>query len=973
MDRMEEVPFVGREAELQKLLSIAGSVKGGSGAMVLLGGEAGVGKTRLTSEFERRVAEEGFKVLRGMGLAESMVPLLSFKEALRSGNLEHLASRAPAPRLLRLYLMTKGGLLVSEEGRTKEEMDPDILSGMLTAVGQFVKDSLEGMVGASSEGLRGMSYGQHRFVLEHSGELTIVAIVKGRDSEFLRSDMVALLQNVQAGFGDRLDAWDGNYAGLEPVGDMLLKLLEGGKYDGLSPSSLDPRLRQENLFESVLVGLRRECSKQPVLMILDDLHWADATTLGLLHYIARNTRGSRLMLMGTYRPEDLIAGARGKEHKLKAVMAAMDREDLLTSLDLHRFKDSGVLISQALGGGAVHPDLLARLQAESEGNPFFIIELVRLLKADGTIVQAGESWSIARGEGSRGVPSRIVDLVERRVGRLAPEMRDILECGSVIGEEFQAWILHEIMGTERMALLKSLAEMERTHRLVRGVNGGFRFDHAKIREVLYKEIPTELKREYHLLVGEALEGGVSSEGMVDALAHHFYRARDPRAVDYGIMAGDLHKEEYANEEAVTRFTQALELMTGRDQRRASVHEKLGGLYLTLANFDVAIEHYLKTREMTRQGKVKAETYWKIALAEMRRGAYHDALKVLELGLEFAGDDYPLERGKLLAEKAHNLCQVGDYEAAKGAAQAAMVLLRMQGATEVEVAPAEKYLALAVSYTGGWKEAAMIYERMLERIGDEDIFLAGSIWSNLGMQLAYTGRLKQARGCFEESVARMEKLGDKRTIALTTMNLSWSLRELGLFDEAEAKFLRAYNMSSSHRDVWTMFLTLGNLFDVYIRKPDYERARWALDEGNKLHAELGENIEAVQQLLHRSILATHEGQLSEGEQHARAALAEAGEKDHKRFLGMAQHYLGFNLRVQQRFDEARPVLERALEIQEDQRLMRMRTVRELGMLETQAGNVDEAKELLDKCLAEFTEMGAAWDVEETEKAMRGEWF
>ena len=166
---MIDIELVGREVELDLLLESAGAAISGNGTLIFLSGEAGVGKTRLTMELERRLDDQGFKVLRGQCVPESHTPLLAVKEALRTGGLYHIALGAIPPKLLRLYLISDGGLLITEHGREgSNSLDSDILAGMLSAVANFVKDCLLSLDASEAGTLTGMEYGKFKFVLERS-------------------------------------------------------------------------------------------------------------------------------------------------------------------------------------------------------------------------------------------------------------------------------------------------------------------------------------------------------------------------------------------------------------------------------------------------------------------------------------------------------------------------------------------------------------------------------------------------------------------------------------------------------------------------------------------------------------------------------------------------------------------------------------------------------------------------------------
>jgi predicted ATPase len=190
---MSGIGFIGRESELQQLLDVGEQVLAGNGSTVFLSGEAGIGKSRLTQEFEYILSKKGIKIMKGLCLPDSLMPLLPINEALRGGGLYHIATGSAPPKIQWLYLINNSGMLVSQYSRSEGGLDSDIFAGMLTAVENFVKDSLEGLdggtggalagsggAGAGSDnaasGLTSMGYGEYTIVLEHIGGLNSISL-----------------------------------------------------------------------------------------------------------------------------------------------------------------------------------------------------------------------------------------------------------------------------------------------------------------------------------------------------------------------------------------------------------------------------------------------------------------------------------------------------------------------------------------------------------------------------------------------------------------------------------------------------------------------------------------------------------------------------------------------------------------------------------------------------------------------------
>ena len=359
------------------------------------------------------------------------------------------------------------------------------------------------------------------------------------------------------------------------------------------------------LFESEgeLVALSRFLAsfseKQPIMLLLDDLHLADSSTLKLLQNLARVIEKSRLFLVGTYRQEALTKTAEATNQPFLDFVQIMKRNDLSQNIKLKRLdKDqSSELINNVLG---IDDDLLVkRIHRETEGNPFFIIETLRFLINKKLLKIKGNKWKLVKAIKEVEIPPKIHDIVLHRTDILREEERDILACASVVGEEFSSDIIEKIAGLNRLRLLKKLSRIERKYQLIHSFNGKYRFDHSKIREVLYQEMAPELRQEYHSLIAQQLERKYKNrlDEVANQLAHHYYKSGiTQKAVPYLLEAGKRSRKQYALFETIQYFSQALEVM-GDDQKwnreRTEITEALGDLYGLAAEHELANKCYSK--------------------------------------------------------------------------------------------------------------------------------------------------------------------------------------------------------------------------------------------------------------------------------------------------------------------------------------------------------------------------------------------
>jgi len=321
--------------------------------------------------------------------------------------------------------------------------------------------------------------------------------------------------------------------------------------------------------------------KQPLLLFIDDLHSADTPSLSLLYYLARDVQNSKILVVGAYRPEEVTKTSEGTVHPLLDIMQRISREDLFQKIELKRLSQINYFDFILSMLGVDLGDLVKLIYEETEGNPFFAIETLRLLMQQKVLIKEDDRWKLSKNINEVEIPPRVYDVIISRINALKDEERDLLDCASVVGEEFSSGVVENVSGLGRIGLLKSLNSIERRYHLVHSFEDGYRFDHSKIREVLYNEIALELRKEYHSMIARYLEEANRDrlEEVVNELAYHYYQSGNAqKAIPCLLKAGEDAVEKWAAFEAVKFYSQALEMM-GDDERwsedRTKALEALG--------------------------------------------------------------------------------------------------------------------------------------------------------------------------------------------------------------------------------------------------------------------------------------------------------------------------------------------------------------------------------------------------------------
>lgn len=321
-------------------------------------------------------------------------------------------------------------------------------------------------------------------------------------------------------------------------------------------ATLEPEQARFRLFDSIATFLKNVARAQPVLLVLDDLHWADEASMQLLQFLSRELRDARLLVVGTYRHDEI-----GRQHPLSRALGDLTISGRIVLAGFSQPEVSRFI--RAMLDTECPDSVATAVHRHTEGNPFFVSEVVRLLAFDGRLPRAQDIES-----GALGIPQGVREVIGRRLDRLSEECNRTLAVAAVIGREFDIELLASASGVTRARLPELLQEAVAARVLAERPSGpgGFRFAHDLIRAALYSELPSEQQRHLHQRVGETLEVFCAGdlEPHLAELAHHFFEGMRvgnaigdaTKATDYAIRAGQQALGMFAHEDAVKHFERA---------------------------------------------------------------------------------------------------------------------------------------------------------------------------------------------------------------------------------------------------------------------------------------------------------------------------------------------------------------------------------------------------------------------------------
>ena len=793
--------MVGRDREMALLHSRIDAAMSGSGSAVIVSGETGIGKTRLMDEFV--LGAKGCKILRGSCVPESASPFLPIRDALASGGMGSLLSEGPNPVLEGLYLLSSQGFLLGKAERTSSSFDAEIFTSMLRAVEEFVKDSIARFSGKENESqLTSMGYGAYNIILQRRGSLTLAAIISGQSNEFLIDDMRSVLAGIDLAYGKRLKDWDGVMKTLAGIEKPVLELLRSGKYEGIDFARDDPGLRRSNMLENITRGIARLSASDPVCIIIEDMQWADASSLAMFQYLARNTRKDSVMMIGTFRPEDLLRSPEGAEHPLRSFLRSLTGDNLMTSVELDRLGATEVaqLVHAAFDPGEIPLELVDRIARETDGNPMYIVELLRLLVQEGAVYNEDGSWK-AREVCVTCIPERVSEVVRMRLAHLGPEQREVLDCASVAGLEFSSTIISVAMDMNKLKLLKVLKELEDPFRLIHSKKDVFCFDQTRVRETLYAQLSAELRQEYHRLIAEAIEK--VNEGQLDSvyeqLAEHWFRAGDAvKALPLLVRAADQAKAKYANQEALDYYLRALGLM-GDDPKwvrtAAETWEDSAEVLAVTGQFDRAVDGYRKALAIASSGKLgwdrdaqemSVRLLRRIAEVLETKGDLESASSGLESALRMLEETGGPERGRVMLDRGILRWKLGDYDDAVRVTREALAQMEGDKGALRDTSKAHNILGLIAQSRGDYDGALAEFRQSLDidtRTGE--VRSAITTQNNIGVAYWNKDEYDRAAQIFEENLVLIRKIGDQHSLANTFNNLGLICWNRGRYAEAAA--------------------------------------------------------------------------------------------------------------------------------------------------------------------------------------------
>jgi tetratricopeptide (TPR) repeat protein/predicted Ser/Thr protein kinase len=692
----QKTPFVGREKEQADLRRHLDRARGGQGALVMIGGEPGVGKTRITEELDVEARRHGCLILTGHCYQmEGAPPYIPFVEIIES-----------AARIV----------------------EPDVMLATL-----------------------------------------------GDDAE----EVATLVPELRQRFPDIR-----------------------------APKQMPPEQERRRMFNGVLDFTARSAQIQPILLIIEDLHWADDPTLLLLQHFAQRLQEMPVLMIGTYRDTELDF-----THDFATSLEQLNRQHLAHDIVLKRLPEESVsAMLQGRSGRKPPASLVEVIYKETEGNPFFVEEVFKHLAEEAKLFDAEGEWRSDLHIEETDVPRGVLLVIGRRLERVSKECRRILARAAVIGRGVSFRLLNEVIEIDEDALLDAIEEAERAQLIRTPIKDGealLTFAHELIRQTLVSDLLLPRRQRLHLRVAEAMERiyATAPDRYAADIAHHFYQAGGDadKIIKYAVIAGTRATAQTAYEKAVEQYQRAVQVLEQQqpvdELRRCDLLLLLGRAYENAGDPPRAKETFLHVTEIAQ--KLPAPEQFAQATIHACRFLFrfgsvdNHLLGLMNNSLELLGQEDSVVRASLLGRLSYILESAGTQSGASLSEQALAIARRVGDPEALWYAlfsrvflwdrPLEERIADAIEL------AALEEEDTCPMMGEEGL-----------TYLAHCHRAQGDLAAFEDDLAELRRRAEDTQLPQALWRVRFIeaayAQMLGRFDEAELMALEALSLGQKKDEV-----------------------------------------------------------------------------------------------------------------------------------------------------------------------------
>lgn len=773
--------------------------------------------------------------------------------------------------------------------------------------------------------------------------------------------------------------------------------------------ALDPDSEQRRLFESMVALLSSLSEQSPILLVLEDVHWADSGSLAMLRYLARRTKGQPIMLVATYREVEL-----DDTLPLQEMLVELNRERIASRLKLTRFgKDETQHLLATIFQEDVSTEFTQGIYNETEGNPFFIEEVCKSLVEEGKLYFDDGEWHRPDDMSDLDIPQSVRVAIQSRLSKLPDEVLNTLRMAAILGREFDFNTLVAAAELDEETLIDALEHAEHAQLIdeISGESGGtFRFAHALIGTTLEEGLSGMRRRRMHHQAAAVIEEMRPDD--FESLANHYYESGDvDKGLEYSLKAGERALSHSAYNEARRHYGRALEIaeIDRRQEELASIYlalgdiESVGDLNLALSSYEQALEltqdpieqaiikgkfgslktftgyeeglslleEAVETLDTETHGNEVAQAIGAIGRFHHNRGQHRKALEQLEKAREIAE---PLEDVETLnyvyVYLAGTYQHLAEVERSNEWAER-----EIEMGTRANYALAEavgnEYLSENHGFMGRWEEALRYADRD-EEIGQEKGLTNRVHWAKLCKLWALRG-LGQLERAIEQgtlSLEQAESTGERRLAVLAGAELANAYADKGDFDQAWQLAKVAAERARELEQAYMIATAQDALAYLHELRDEWQQAHAVRGVTNE--AALGTDNRLIPMLngpgLAEALLEAK--QVDEADELVQEVLQISERTRYPVVAARALRVLGRIHAHREEFEQAAETFAEALRICEEwkSRLLAGRILLDWASLDVSQGSKEEATSKLERAMEIFETAKAEYWVKRTREAL-----
>ncbi len=676
--------------------------------------------------------------------------------------------------------------------------------------------------------------------------------------ESLRAQAALVQQQVE----DLLPTWSRFAPLLGPLLNLPLA-------DSDITQALAPEQRRDRLHDLVLMLCFALAGRQPLALVLDDVQWADASSLALVEQLALSLAGRPLLLLLIYRPaSDLAEPWCALSHCTAIPLGELARAD-----------------SEALLRALLDGDLPAELRPLAErvhGTPFYLEETVRYLLESGALERdSSGAWVCTRPIDNGTVPAQVEQLIMARLDRLPDDARALLQIASVLGQHFSEELLASV-SQQRNFLPQRLGTLLDAAMLLpdeRGLRDGYRFKHAVIRDVTYGSMLFARRRELHEHVAATIEylGAAQSAEQRMALAQHYLHAQQwDHAFPLFLEAAQHSQARYANREALALYELALAITPWHSRREGPpdienalvLHENLGDVLTLTGNYPGAREHYQRLLGLLEEAgdeqyrARRAALLRKIGSTYENQGELDQAMDWLTQADEMIApaDAAMLEHARVLSDIGWVYFRRSDLDLAQKYLEQALGRIGEDEANDERARILNRLGGVAWTRGDMGLAQRFVEQTLVESERSGNLEGQANALNNLGLIAESQGHLADSIRHSLLSMEVNERVGSKRNLAITGINIGWAFYTLEEYQQGCTYFAEAIKHAVEVRDVYHQMRALRSLGYALAALEHWEAAEKSVRQSQTIADHLHLSAEQLEGYVALAEIAFQQGQV-----------------------------------------------------------------------------------------------------------------